>query len=216
MGACFSDVNCGGEAGTCNLDANCYFGPPIPVSVGAVGTCIVNAFLTDLCGQITLLPSPSANLATALSARVYVTGGHPTACPVCDGTCSYGKNAGLPCAPLGSENTSPDCPPDDASFVTALTVPIASLTTGTSTVTDASGLFCPGQITAGAFGLPAARTVSETGVAPGGGSSALAMTLVGTFCVPASGNPLIDFIAQLPAVGAVSAAGETDLSQVLP
>ena len=216
MGACFSDVDCGGDGGTCNLDANCFFGPPIPVVASGVGTCIVNAFLTDLCGQVTLLP-PAANLATALSARVYVTGGHPTPCPVCmGGVCSYGKRDGEACTPLGSENTSLDCLPDDVNFMTALTVPIASLTTGTTMLSDPAGFFCPGQLAAGAFGLSAARTVSETGVPPGGGTNALAMTLGATFCVPASGNALVDFLAQLPAAGAVSAAGQLDVSQVLP
>ena len=29
--ACTSDLNCGGSAGSCALDANCYFGPPLPI-----------------------------------------------------------------------------------------------------------------------------------------------------------------------------------------
>jgi hypothetical protein len=216
-GACASDANCGGVPGTCNLDANCFFGPPIPILAGGtIGACVVNAFLTDLCGQVTLLP-PGANLAAALSARVYLTLDAESPCPQCvEGACTAGKNAGQPCTPLGSENTSIDCPPNDASFVTTLTVPIASLSTGTSTLSAPDGFFCPEQTVPGAFGLPDARTVSEMGTPPGGGGSLLSMTLAAAFCVPESGNELIDGLANLPGPGAVSAAGELDLSGVLP
>lgn len=47
-------------------------------------------------------------------------------------------------------------------------------------------------------------------------SELLAMTLGATFCIPKSGNLLVDFLAQLPGPGVVSAPGELDLSQVLP
>src|SRR6185295_18774017 len=44
--ACTSDANCGGAAGACALDANCYFGPPLPIRspnpFGALTTCIQN------------------------------------------------------------------------------------------------------------------------------------------------------------------------------
>ena len=217
-----ADGNCGGGSGSCGLDANCYFGPPIPVLFGgSLGTCIINAFLTDMCGQVTLLPTPNANLATALSARVYLTQDPDFPCPVCTdegsgNTCSSGKNAGQTCTPLGSANTSIDCPPDDFTFLTSLTVPIPSLTTGTSTISDPSGLFCPDQTVAGAMHLPNARTVTEMGTPPGGGTSALAMTLGATFCIPESGNSLVDIVGGFPALGAVTAGGELDLSQVLP
>jgi hypothetical protein len=216
MGACFSDVDCGGS-GTCNLDANCYFGPPIPVLVGgAISICVVNAFLTDLCGQVNLLP-PSADLATALSARVYLTSSQFFPCPQCiDSVCTHGKNVGEACTPIGSESTSIDCLPDDAAFLTTLTVPIESLTTGTSSLSDPNGLFCPGQTNPGGLGLAAARTITEAGTPPGGGGSLLSMTLGATFCVPKSGSLLVDFPAQLPGPGVVSAPGELDLSQVLP
>jgi hypothetical protein len=77
------------------------------------------------------------------------------------------------------------------------------------------GLFCPGQDSPGAFGLPAARSIGEVGVPPGGSSNALAMDLAATFCAPATGTP-IDIFANLPAAGGLSAAGQLDLSSVLP
>lgn len=221
---CVSDADCGGSAGTCNLEAHCYFGPPIPLLFGGtLGTCVINAFLTDMCGQVTLLP-PAATLATALSARVYLTGDPDFPCPLCVGcaepiepgcgTCTSGKNAGSACTPLGSENTSIDCPPDDVSFLTALTVPIPELTTGTSTMSEPSGFFCPDQTLVGAFHLTPARTVTEIGSPPLGGGGLLSMTLAATFCIPESGNSLVDIVGGLPGVGAVTAAGELDLSQL--
>ena len=64
------------------IDANCYFGPPLPVPNGPLSTCVINTFLTDLCGSINLLP-PSATFATALSARVYLTSNETQPCPIC-------------------------------------------------------------------------------------------------------------------------------------
>lgn len=100
--------------------------------------------------------------------------------------------------------------------MTALTVPIESLTTGTSTLSDPNGLFCDGQTIPGSLGRPAARNITEIGTPPGSGSELLAMTLGATFCIPKSGSLLVDFPAQLPGPGVVSAPGELDLSQVLP
>lgn len=214
LGACTSDAHCGGGKGTCQYDANCFFGPPIPIS--SFGACVVNAFQSDLCGNVNLLTT-EATFATTISARVYVTGNPAQPCPVCSGgACSAGSNAGGACEPVGALGTSPDCPPSDASFLGSLTVPITQLGTGTSTLTaDASGLFCSGQTTPGALGLPAARQVTENGAGFGSGGNLLGMRLAGTFCIPPTGG-FLDAIAGLPAVGAVSQRGELDLSQILP
>src|SRR5207245_1034979 len=132
------------------------------------------------------------------------------------GTCSAGKNAGDPCAPVGALGTSPDCPPADTSFIGSLTVPITQLGTGVSTLTaDASGRFCSGQPAPGALGLPAARSVTENGAGFGSSGDLLGMRLAGTFCIPSTGG-FLDGIAGLPAAGAVSQRGQLDLSQVLP
>jgi hypothetical protein len=212
-GACTSDAHCGGGKGTCQYDANCFFGPPIPI--GAFGACVVNAFQSELCGDVNLL-NLQATFATTISARVYLTGSTTTPCPVCTaGTCSTGKNAGASCTAIGALGTSPDCLPNDTSFLGSLIVPITQLGTGTSSLSaDASGDFCAGQPAPGAFGVPTAREVIETGQGFGAGSSLLSMRLAGTFCIPATGG-LLDTLAGLPAVGAVSQGGDLDLSQVL-
>lgn len=212
-GACTSDAHCGGGVGTCSHDANCFFGPPIPLP--SFTACVVNAFQTDLCGEVDLL-GLGATFSTVISARIYLTGNPTDPCPVCSGgTCTSGKNAGGACTPVGAAATSPDCPPADASFFGSLTVPITQLGTGSSTLTaDAAGEFCPGQSAPGAFGLPAARRVTENGAGFGGSGSLLGMRLAATFCIPPTGG-LLDTLAGLPAAGAVSQRGELDLSQVL-
>jgi len=213
-GACASDSHCGGGTGTCAYDANCFFGPPIPLT--SFGACVVNAFQTDLCGEVDLLTT-QATFATVISARVYLTGNTAAPCPVCTGgTCSAGKNAGAACTPVSAAGTSPDCPPTDATFFGSLTVPITQLGTGTSTLTaDAAGNFCAGQTAPGALGLPSARKITENGAGFGQSGSLLGMRLAGAFCIPATGG-LLDSLAGLPAAGAVSQKGELDLSQLLP
>jgi hypothetical protein len=213
-GTCDSDADCGDQDGACLLKPNCYFGPPIPV-FDPLPSCVVSAFEADLCGRVDLLP-PQATFATALSSRVYISDDSESPCPRCEGgVCNRGERAGLSCTPVGSAQTSVDCPPQLDFFVAGISVVIPELTTGTSTLSASDGLFCPGQTQPGAFGLAAARTVSETGTAPGQSSNALQMNLAATFCVEKTGT-LIDSLARLPGVGALTAAGEIELDNLLP
>ena len=175
----------------------------------------MNAFLTDMCGSVQLLP-PSATLAAALESRIYITGNADSPCPRCEaGVCNSGERAGQACTPIGSGGTSGDCPPQLSTFLASLRVVLPGLSTGPSALSSADGLFCPGQTVPGAFGIGEVRGVSEAGVPPGGSLNALEMTLAGTFCVPSAG-PLLDFVAKLPGPGALSAKGSIDLSGVLP
>ena len=48
--SCTLDADCGGIPSSCALDANCFFGPPTPVSNGALSICIANALRTGACG----------------------------------------------------------------------------------------------------------------------------------------------------------------------
>lgn len=216
QGTCGADADCGGDAGSCALDGNCFFGPPVPVPNGFLSACAVNAFLSDLCGDVNLL-NQQVTFATTVQARVYLTQNPDSPCPTCDaGVCTGGKNAGKACTAIGPANTSNDCPPSPGSFLGALTIPFPDLTTGTSTLTaDANGDFCAGQSAPGAFGLPSARTIVERGQGPGGGGNLLSMQLASTFCLQKAGG-LIDGVANLPGPGAVSAAGTLDLSGLLP
>src|SRR5436309_2918650 len=84
-GTCTADVDCGGLPGSCALDANCIFGPPLPLPVTAIpqlSSCIVNAVAQDMCGEVDL-SSAGATLNAALSSRVYLTGNVASPCPRC-------------------------------------------------------------------------------------------------------------------------------------
>ena len=210
MGACTADASCPGEvlAGACDVDAQCFFGPPVPVSVGPLSSCIVNAIVKDVTGSANLL-TRKTSLDAVLSARVYLTSDDVSPCPHCvSGACTAGERAGLACSGgVGSSNTTIECPPDPAAYQGRLAVSLTPVTTGTTQLANASGAFCPGQRTPGAFGGPA-RRIRETGSPllseiP----NVFATTLAGTFCVPATGNFLIDALANLPGPGAVSIPG---------
>ena len=215
-GVCNYDVDCGGAVTSCALEANCFFGPPIPVPNGPLSACVMNAFLTDLCGQVTLVP-PQATFAAALSSRVYLTLDANSPCPRCEGgVCNGGARAGLSCAPLGSAQTSVDCPPTESTFLATLTAVIPQLTSGESTMTASDGIFCGGQSFPGALGLPAARRVTEQGGGPTLSllDLTLSMNIAGTFCIEPTGT-FLDAIAGLPAVGALSAEADVDVADVL-
>jgi len=76
---------------------------------------------------------------------------------------------------------------------------------------DATGNFCPSQRTAGAFGKTTSRRIEEAGQAAGSliDNAPHAATVSAVFCIPATGNALIDggTGADLPGPGAVSIRG---------
>jgi hypothetical protein len=209
-GTCTTDTDCPGNVvvGACEPDARCYFGAPVPVALGPLSTCIVNAIASDVTGSANLV-TRKTTLSANLSARVYLTSRPASPCPQClNQVCTAGQRAGLACSGgVGSTNTTIECPPLDLQYQGRLAVSLSPVTTATTRLRDANGLFCPGQATAGAFG-GAAATIRETGSPlvsqiP----DVFATTLAGVFCVPATGNSLIDALADLPGPGAVSIPG---------
>jgi len=183
----------------------------VPISAGAFSTCILNAIRHDICGAADLSDN-STEVSAGLAPRLYVTGDPMSPCPQCSGgTCTAGKRQGLGCTGgVGSKNTSVECPPRDTQFAGRLELVIPSLSTGTSTLTDPDGHFCPGQKHDGAFGVVTGTptTITEQG-SPLASNPGMIFntTLAGTFCVPASGNPIINTNADLPGPGALSATG---------
>jgi len=147
-----------------------------------------------------------------------LTGNGASPCPQCvSGTCTYGERAGLPCSGgVGSRNTTIECPPELSGFLGRLTIALAGLTTGTATASDPAGNFCPGQAHPGAFGGEAG-TIRETGSpAARDLSNPFESTIAGTFCVPSTGNPVIDGGGDLPGPGAMSVRGTTTVILPLP
>jgi hypothetical protein len=210
-GACTSDADCGGP-GSCALDANCFFGPPLPLG-GPIPTCVQNVVLADMCGDLDLLGF-AASVESALSARVFLTSDPASPCPRCvAGQCTAGPNAGGACTPVGTLGTSLDCPPSPAGFQGAITVVIAPLSTEPQATAAADGLFCPGQVHAGAFGVPAVRRIATTGKR----LSLLdpSQTLAAPFCIPRTGSVALDTISDVAGPGAVSISGSLDVGTLL-
>jgi hypothetical protein len=210
-GACATDADCPssrGSIGACEPVANCYFGPPTPIPAGGLSTCILNAIAEDVTGNANLL-TRTTTLSATLSSRIYLTSQPASPCPQCvSGVCTAGERAGLPCSGgVGSRNTTIECPPRDDLYLGRLAVALSPLTTATTRLASPTGTFCPGQATPGAFGGPAGA-IRETG-APllQELSNVFATTVASVFCIPGTGNSLIDGIIDLPGPGAVSVPG---------
>src|SRR5439155_15811317 len=127
--SCSSDGDCGGTAGSCALDANCFFGPPLPIiSPGAFSsltTCVLNVVQTTAVGRGDSSLG-SSTLSLPLSSRVYITGNTASPCPKClSGSCdptwktataATSPDSNQPCTAVGSKMTSNDCRPSLPGF----------------------------------------------------------------------------------------------------
>ncbi len=157
----------------------------------------------------------------------------PRATMACTSTNSDGYSRDCPSGGVGSVGTpcpggpgNGSCPANncpctvgggnccDGSHVGPINVNLSPLTTGAASDTDAGGIFCPGQTSAGCFGQGSCRTITENG-APAGpitvGTPSSA-TLASVFCIAASGNGLVDASAALPGPGAVSLPGTFEVN----
>jgi hypothetical protein len=120
---------------------------------------------------------------------------------------------GLSCSTTNSQGLSKDCIPggtDGSVDLGTVTANLTPVTTGTSSKSNPTGFFCPGQTTAGCFGQATCRSFTETGAAPNAALSSVTpqpATLVSTFCVPSSGSVLVDGSAGLPGPAAISLPG---------
>jgi hypothetical protein len=84
-----------------------------------------------------------------------------------------------------------------------LGVTLSSLTTGTSTLSSASGNFCPSRKTAGAFAVSGSQCITETGSPAGDLSTGAAKPaiLASAFCIPTTTNSTIDLGGRSPRSG---------------
>src|SRR5262249_47653030 len=189
----------------------CSFGPPVPIPNGGLSACSVKTFRAPANGSVNLLTgATTANV--SLDLHVYLTANPTQPCPRCSatgapgspgsGTCDRGARAGLGCTTTNSQGLSKDCQPggsDGSTDVGVIAADLSPVTTGTASESNPLGLFCPAQTVAGCFGDPMCRSITETGASPGAAiTSALSpqpATLVSTFCVPGTGNGLLDFPA---------------------
>jgi hypothetical protein len=211
-----SNLNCSAPA--------CKFGPPLPIGnpgATSVSTCVLNVIAASPAVSGTLNATTGAATQTLpLTVSVQVTGDLEAApgiqpCPTCSGTCNSGTNAGGTCATTTSLLTSYDCPASNATLA-PFGVDLSPLTTGTSTMSAAGGVFCPGppvQRTAGCMGNPTCEYIEENGSPAGDltAGPALASTLASTFCIAKTGSALVNTVADLPGPGAVTLKGSADL-----
>jgi hypothetical protein len=105
--------------------------------------------------------------------------------------------------------------PPAGQFLATLDVTLGPLTGGTVMKAGAAGNFCPSppapaaQRTNGAFGKTNAQCIQESGSPAGNLSDGQphASKLASVFCIPATGNVIIDPAADLPGPGAFSITG---------
>jgi hypothetical protein len=231
--ACDLDASLGGGVGIDCTTSGCAFGPPLPIANAGLSTCVVNSFASDAGGTVNT-SSGALSLNVPLSSHVYVTGNGSQPCPRCSatgsagnpgqGTCDRGARAGQPCATTNSIGLSADCVPggaDGSSDLGSISVDLTPLITGTASDSDTLGLFCPAQTTGGnegCFGSTACRSFSQTGMPAGPlvPDVSQPIALASAFCIPATGNVLIDGAASLPGPGAASLAGNVVLHEIGP
>jgi hypothetical protein len=154
--------------------------------------------------------------------------------PVGARTCRSGQRVNSPCSTSNVLGTTHDCPPLSNTSLPNFGVDLTPLTTGRAVKAGPGGDFCTsttGQRTLGCFGTNSGSRVcqyiEENGCpfyidpAPGQPAACVAtgaddLTTAGgdlraiqasVFCIPSSGNMLVDTVADLPGPGAVTLTG---------
>jgi hypothetical protein len=151
-----------------------------------------------------------------LFSRTHLTGNAASPCPKCiNGTCNAGPKVGMACIPVGTLQTTHDCPPAPAGLLPPFAVDLNPLSTAPVSKTAADGNFCPGQSNAtpglsGAFGFGEAECIQENGTSAGDLTDGLVHTgaiLGSVFCIPAvpgAGGVTINAAADLPGPGGIT------------
>jgi hypothetical protein len=199
-------------------DIGCFFGSPLPVANGGLSACIDDVIAARGYGLLTIATGDVTADVTLVTVAT-VTGNASEPCPRCvDGTCdATALNAGATCVSDSDTGESHDCEPVGTALP-PFTVGPAPLTTARSERADPAGFLCPSQTIRGAFGDPTATHVVEGAerrlgnLADGTGAGVLGSV----FCIPGSGNALVDAAVGLPGPGALSLAVEVGIRPVAP
>ncbi|HWP65342.1 MAG TPA: hypothetical protein VNO26_05460 [Candidatus Limnocylindria bacterium] len=239
------------QAGSNNVCSapGCAFGPYLPIANAGTSTCVRNTFSAPASGTLDTTAGTFTG-SFPLTSAVYLTGNATSPCPLCvggtpgvtnSGTCDPtwaagvgpSPDAGAACTPVNAAGDSHDCDPPAGALLPSFPVDLTPITTGTAFKADASGLFCPGQTTPGAFGCQGSGAANA--ICPGGnvppvidyieevGAPAGPLTpgthpatLASVFCIPSVGGSLgflINSAANLPGPGATSLPGTLQLIQ---
>jgi hypothetical protein len=148
----------------------CFYGPPLPLSAGAISVCVVNRYTAPLTGTANIADSgPLAGqgeAATQIEASVHNGPTVDEPCPVCvgdptprdgvrGGTCRGGAKDGLACD-VGGTNAffgamSFDCPPARSANIGNLAIRFERTTTGTVSLGSGPSCTAPGFTTESCF-----------------------------------------------------------------
>jgi hypothetical protein len=140
-----------------------------------------------------------------------VTGNNAEPCPPCTaGSCdASAANSGAACAAINASLDSYECLPS-GSTLPSFAVNLSPSSTGTEVLVGSTP--CPGQTSPGCFGDTTCDYIEVRG-SPAGtltpGSKSI--RLASAFCIPKTGNILIDGAADLPGPGAVTLPGSGEL-----
>jgi hypothetical protein len=131
------------------------------------------------------------------------------------GACGAGStNVGAACTAVNAAGDSHECIPSGVALV-PFGVDLTPIGTGTVNLTGPT--FCSGQDATppginGCFANPTCDYIEERGTDAGALTPGThAGTLASIFCIPATGNGLIDGSADLPGPGATSLPGTLEL-----
>jgi hypothetical protein len=199
-----------GSGNNCT-DTGCKFGTFLSISNGPLSTCVDNSFATPGTGT---LDTSTGEVSTGipLTSVVTVTGNAADPCPPCSGAPGPGvcdasaANPGAACTGVNATGDSYDCDPA-GSTLPGFSVDLTPASTAASTVaSDPGGLFCPSQVSAGCFADATCEYIEANGTAAGAVTAGVghSLTLASVFCIPKTGNVLVNGAADLPGPGEVS------------
>ena len=197
-----SDADC--------TDAGCRFGAYLSIANGPLSWCVANAFALPGSGLL----SPSTGEVSAsipLETVVTYTGNDNEPCPPCSGAPGPGicdasaANSGASCTGINAAGDNYECAPN-GSTLPGFGVDLTPLQTTTVAVDDVSRIFCPGQLSPGCFAEPTCDYVELNGMPGGPITAGLGhdLRLASVFCIPNTGNILINGAANLPGPGAIT------------
>jgi hypothetical protein len=202
-----------GDPKSCS-DTGCPFGTFLSISNGPLSTCVNNTFATSASGTLDLATG-QMSAGIPLSSEVTVTGNAAEPCPPCSGapgpgTCDgTAANPGAICTGVNTSGDSYEClpsgstlPPFGVDLTPAVTESLFADTAGT-------GDFCSattGQATPGCFAEPDCDYIEASGMPAGAITPGIGHTirLASIFCIPKTGNLLVDGAANLPGPGEVT------------
>jgi hypothetical protein len=224
-GTCTISARTSAQTGSNNNCSNtgCAFGPFLSISNGGLSTCVRNTFSAGATGTLDAILGTFTG-AVPLTSTVTVTGNGPNPCPNCNGgtpgvnnsgTCDASSTTpGALCTPVNAAGDSHTCLPSGVGLA-PFGVNLNPISTGTESRSGPT--FCPGQDAVapglnGCFGQASCDYIEERG-APAGTlfPGPKAGRLASVFCIPATGNGLIDGAADLPGPGATTLPGTLQL-----